>query len=346
MIDRIQLILVMAVAVFMCSFRASGADAINAALVTPDQAAKLTASNEEGFTGAVLYLREGEFEVARKAAGLIVEAGLALYYWIEVGRNTHLATAHPEWMASVQTHTEWRREFPDFPKESATQVVKTYPWVPVLYQESFPAHLERVRALLKGLPGARGLFLNDLQGAPSACGCGNNRCRWTADYGSRTTATTIGPNAAADFVSAVQKAAPGLEVIPVWTTECDEHEPACGGVPCFTGRCWKEYARQIAPVEKLSRRLGVMLPPAVSDRSILSPSANALRSFTEVLPANRGPEIASGRLIAVVPGAELAAGELKRQRGLCRAAGVTNTIVSLTKIDQSWEPRLFDLPKR
>ena len=36
-------------------------------------------------------------------------------------------------------------------------------------------------------------FLNDLQAAPSACGCGNTFCRWTPDYGPIRTATELPP---------------------------------------------------------------------------------------------------------------------------------------------------------
>ena len=54
------------------------------------------------------------------------------------------------------------------------EVVKTYPWVPVLSREGFDAQLARVRKLLDGLPRPAGVFLNDLQAAPSACGCGHS----------------------------------------------------------------------------------------------------------------------------------------------------------------------------
>src|SRR6266446_5729041 len=121
----------------------------------------------------------------------IRENKLGLYYWIEIARNPEMADAHPESMASLQGHPEWRRLFPKAPKPGDGEVIKTYPWTPIYYQETFDAHLKRIANLLKGLPSAKGIFLNDLQAAPSACGCGNIFCRWTTDYGPVTTATHL-----------------------------------------------------------------------------------------------------------------------------------------------------------
>ena len=111
-----------------------------------------------------------------------------------------LAHEHPEWMASLQTHDEWRRLFPEARQPKPTEVVKTYPWVPILSREPFMAQRERVLELLASLPTPKLIFLNDLQGAPSACGCGNPLCRWTSDYGERRSTTPLGDDAAALFV--------------------------------------------------------------------------------------------------------------------------------------------------
>src|SRR5437773_1693566 len=72
------------------------------------------------------------------------ENKLGLYYWIEVARNPEMADAHPEWMASLQGHPEWRRLFPKAPKQGDGEVIKTYPWTPIHYQETFDAHLKRL----------------------------------------------------------------------------------------------------------------------------------------------------------------------------------------------------------
>src|SRR5215510_2813734 len=102
----------------------------------------LQAAKAQGIRAILLNLSEEE--EARAAARAIQAAGLDLYYWIEVGRNPRLADAHPEWMASLQGHPEWRRHFPNAPTPQTGEVIKNYPWVPVMYQEAFDAHKERV----------------------------------------------------------------------------------------------------------------------------------------------------------------------------------------------------------
>ena len=144
-----------------------------------------------------------------KAANQVLKCGLQLAYWVEVARCPELADAHPDWMASLQTHDEWRRFFPDAPQPKPNEVIKTYPWVPVLSREPFAGQLDRVKRLLADRPTANRLFLNDIQGAPSACGCGNTLCRWTSDYGKRRTTVPLGDDAPLLFVNAIKKAGAG-----------------------------------------------------------------------------------------------------------------------------------------
>lgn len=290
---------------------------------------------------------------SQAAARRIRDAGLDLYYWIEIARNPTLADAHPEWMASLQTHTEWRRHFPNFPKLGTNQVAKTYPWVPVLYAETFDVHLRRVGDLLQKLPSAKGIFLNDLQGAPSACGCGNPFCRWTTDYGPLRTATRLPNDAAAKFVVSVGKIMPEARVIPVWTTECAEHDgskgAACDGVGCFTGRCWKDYNAQLGPLAEVSRQIGVLLPfrDFEPNLSRTGPSGEwqnyALNSFTEILPKREGRAIATNRLIAVLQGWAVSRAEQEAQIRHAQESGTAGYIMALAKIEQSWKPRLMDV---
>ncbi len=198
----------------------------------------------EGLNTVVLLLSEKEpGRQVQAAAYHIRSSGLHLYYWIEIARHPVMAEEHPEWMASLQGHQEWRRHSPTFPEIAEGEVVKNYPWVPILYQEAFEAHLKRISLLVKNLPTPQGVFLNDLQAAPSACGCGNWLCRWTPDYGPVKTATKLPASAAAKFATAVGKLMPKSRIIPVWTTECEEpdgaKDGACAGVGCFSGLCWQ-----------------------------------------------------------------------------------------------------------
>jgi hypothetical protein len=322
-------------------------------------AEKLAEASSNGATAIVLALEGGSDDAARReeAAALSVEkAGLEVRYWIEVGRSPDLALAHPEWMASLQGHTEWRRLFKDPPTAGDGEVVKCFPWVPILYQEAFGAHLDRVRKLLDKKPRAKVLFLNDLQAAPSACGCGNILCRWTTDYGPVQTATPAGPDAAARFVAAVKELAPGVEVVPVWTTECEAHDAksdgACAGVGCYEGLCWKEWMKQFAPLEAVADRLAVLAPFEAFGRDLplygsragwVSVAVGSLR----VQPERHGGKLVdAGRVIAVVQGWNLGAEDVQAQLAKARDAGTAAQVVALFPIDQSWEPRVVKVLKR
>jgi hypothetical protein len=112
--------------------RAAGAQSERAALIPAAQAteSRLAGFVKEGFTAVALMLTEPNATREARAARAVIEAKLPLDYWIEVARNPAMAEAHPEWMASVQTHEEWRRFFPEFPKPGSKDMVKVYPWVP------------------------------------------------------------------------------------------------------------------------------------------------------------------------------------------------------------------------
>jgi hypothetical protein len=220
---------------------------VNAASVTPEH---LSQWRDEGFKGAAVALETN----SRAACDRATRAGFELYGWIEVGRNPAIADAHPDWMGSIGMHTDWLRRFPDSRLPKSNEVAKAYPWVPITGEKAFDAHLARIKALLRELPtNFSGVFINDLQGPPSSCGCGNLQCRWAVDYHVPATTKQSSPNdAAARFIAEVQKLIPGKRVIPVWTTECEEQDLAkhkdstgyCGDVGCATSSCPKEFSKQ------------------------------------------------------------------------------------------------------
>ena len=311
--------------------------------VSPDRLRSLRAQQ---YSHVVLALDEKARSVGA-AVQLIGAAGLRVDYWIEIGRNPAIANKHPEWMASLQGHPEWRRLFPNAPKPADGEVVKNYPWVPILYKETFDAHLQRVARLLKDLPAAQGIFLNDLQSAPSACGCGNDLCRWTADYGPIKTATPLGNDAAGRFVEEVRKLAKGAEIIPVWASECEEHEKPtrCAGVGCFEGTCWYQFTEQLMPVAAKCDRLGLLLPYKAfqKDEPRYGPKAgwvkDALSMMSTMPPKRKGKSIPADRLIAVLQGWDVTPEEVKAQIERSSEAGAAGYVVSMVKIEQSWEPR-------
>ena len=319
--------------------------------VTSEQLSRFA---EEDFTCAILVIDGGkpaEIETQVRAADLIKASKLQLFYWIEVARCPKLADEHPEWMASLQTHDEWRRFFPKAPRPKADEVAKTYPWVPILSREPFTAQLERVRRLLHDKPVPNGVFLNDLQGAPSACGCGSPLCRWTSDYGRRRTTTPIGDDAATLFVNAVKKTLPNSQVIPVWTTECEKHDGAedglCAGVGCFDGICWKAYTKQLMPLQQTSRTLAVLTPFREFERElpIYGGTAgwirHAVESFAKIPPKHGGESIPASRLIAVVQGWNVTKAEIDAQIEMATKSGVNGYVVAMEKIEQSWEPKVI-----
>lgn len=335
----------------------SPAAKLRGVLLTAQQASArvLREIKREGANAVVLNLAEQDTAVVTRAAvRRIRAAGLAPYYWIEVGRCPSLADAHPEWMASLQGHPEWRRHFPNAPHPAAGEVVKNYPWVPILSREGFEAQRRRVAALLRDRPRPRGIFLNDLQAAPSACGCGNLLCRWVADYGPLRTTTPLPADAAARFVAAVAKLTPGAEVIPVWTTECEEHqmakEGACAGVPCFSGTCWTASTEQLMPLARQCRQVAALLPYRAfgRDEPRYGPPAgwvsHALRSFQTMPPQRGGEPVSTRRLIAVLQGWDVTPSQRQAQIRRAEEAGAAGTILSRMKIDQGWEPLLHKTP--
>ncbi|MBI3852952.1 MAG: hypothetical protein HY298_22075 [Verrucomicrobia bacterium] len=325
---------------------------LKAVLISAAQASseRLRNLKRDGYNAAALNLVDGSGQPEEEAARRIEKSGLDLYYWIEIARNPTLADAHPEWMASLQGHPEWRRFFPKLPATKTNEVVKNYPWVPMLYQETFPVHLERVKQLLADQPTPTGIFLNDLQGAPSACGCGHPLCRWTTDYGPIKTATRLPNDAAARFVASVKKLLPKAKIVPVWTPECEEHDldGLCAGVGCFKGTCWREFTTQLMPLARAAESIGALLPYREFQRDLplYGPTAgwikHALNSFSEMPPKRNGTAVPENHLIAVLQGWDVTPEQISAQVARSQEAGAAGYVVSLMKIDQSWEPRIVN----
>lgn len=315
-------------------------------------AAELTQLQAESIRAVAIKVTAGDLDDVKAAAALISQAGLELHYWFEIGRSPALAAAHPEWMASLQGHQEWRRFFPGFPKDNDGEVVKAFPWVPVAYEEAFNAHSNRVQHALAHLPKPAAVWLNDLQGPPSVCGCGHPLCRWTTDYGPKRTATSLGDSAAADFVGAVQAMSPTAQVIPVWATECEEHDKdqLCGGVGCYGGRCWKDWTKQLEPLARAAPIIGVLATykELQRDLPVYGTTAGwigeAVRRFQSMPAKNNSSAIPANRLMTVIQGWETTGEEVDAQIQQATLAGVRGILIARESINQSWEPRMVTLP--
>jgi hypothetical protein len=329
---------------------------VDAGMVKPAAVAQW---KKEGFKAVAVVLDERTAEAAcRELARHVSDVGLDLYWWIEVARNPKLAEAHPRWMAALGMHEDWQKNFPNVPEPKAGEVAKAFPWVPIAYREAFDAHLARIEQLLKRVPsGWRGLLLNDLQGGPSSCGCGNLQCRWAIDYGVRSTATKMRDDfVAVRFLTEVRKRTGDKLVIPVWTTECaavdlpadKNHGRAgtglCGTVGCATGACPETFAHQwsaltidyAGPISLLALHTALQR----TDRTFGGGPGwvtNAISYLNQTLPAHGGKAVPASQLWAVVQGSEA---EEDAARKTAAQAGVAAVIVARAKIDQSYEPRM------
>jgi hypothetical protein len=334
-------------------------------LVEPADASaeKVSAWKKEGFKGVAMVLDERSSpSVCQRAAKAVSGKSFDLYYWIEVGRNPAMAESHPRWMASVGMHQDWQERFPNVVLPIEGEVAKVFPWVSIGYQEAFDAHLDRLTQLLKRVPSNfRGLLLNDLQGGPSSCGCGNLQCRWAIDYHAEATGTKIeGDDVAARFVTAVRQRVRGKTIVPVWTTECEAEDLPlkkrtnsfttgfCGTVPCSHGLCPKDFSRQWSALVKGSGDpVGLLSLHREFSRTQKEYGdgpgwiAHAVDYVDKTLPQHGGAAFPHQKLWLVVQGStkdeELAARRIAAQTG----AGAV--IVARTKIDQSYEPRVISV---
>jgi hypothetical protein len=329
-------------------------------LVEPDavDAGKAAGWEAEGFAAVALVLDERyETAVVKRAADAADAAGMGVYLWIEVGRNQDLAKQHPEWLASLGMHGDWRSRFPKVRPLEKGEVAKAWPWVPIGYKESFDAHRARVGRLLERAPaGFRGVLLNDLQGGPGSCGCGNLQCRWAIDYHVPSTATVLA-EAAPKFVAEVEKLLPGKQVIPVWTTECEaEDMPAakrpagswgtglCGNVPCF------DYCRARFAEQWVALQTGRAGPTAVlalhrelqRDRPEYGGPAAWVGRAVDYCEKQKGAAtVPPNRLWVVVQGYDVPAEETVAARKAAGRAGAGAIVVARARLDQSYEPRIF-----
>jgi hypothetical protein len=286
------------------------------------------------------------------AAELVLAEGLELNYWLDVGRCVSLAEQHPEWMASLQTHDEWRRLFPETRQPDSDEVAKTYPWVPILSREPFAAQLERTKRALLDLPRPSRIYLNHLQGAPSACGCGNTLCRWTSDYGKKRTTTPLGDDAAALFVRALKKVVSGAEIVPVWTTECEERDGhpdgQCAGVGCFDGICWKAWTRQLMPISDECPNIAALAlyksmqrdDPYYGTRAAWV--GEVVKFFSSMPSKEQQPGVAAERLTVVLQGWDVTADELQSQIQVAGNSQAGGYIIDYTRLDQGWQPKIIN----
>lgn len=320
---------------------------------TPDVSGKSLAKwKKEKFSTVVLLVDDLTSAVEyAKAAGQVRDAGLNLDCFIEVARSPLLADAHPNWMASIGMHDDWLSRFPNFTKPAEHEVVKAYPWVTIRTDEGLRAQIERVNDILRRFEqNYDGVFLNDLQGPPSSCGCGNLLCRWATDYHVPATGTKNDPiEVAGQFIDGVLKEAWGKKVIPVWTVECQttdlpkDKQPnttgLCGGVGCAASSCPKEFRAQYAGLRRFQklRPIGLLALHKTLERD--KPNGEGLDWISKSVAYLKLTTDERQKPWIIIQGYDVSPQEEHQAR---KSAGrlAQKVIVARTPIEQSFQPRI------
>jgi hypothetical protein len=328
-------------------------------MVKPDAVTSqaVTGWKKEKFSSVVLLVDDATSNVEyQRAAMKLHEGSMPIYCFIEVGRSKVLADASPELMASLGMHDDWLARFPGVKMPGENQVAKVYPWVPIRYEAAFNAQLTRVKAILKRFDqDYEGVFLNDLQGGPASCGCGNSLCRWATDYKVPATGAKKDPiTSSAEFLDGVLAEAWGKKVIPVWTTECenvdlpkDRHPNStglCGGVGCAVGTCPKEFRAQYAGMKHFQKvaPLGLLALHKALERT--KPGGDGIHwisSSVEYLNTITGER---QKPWIFVQGYDVPPDEEKEARKIAGPLA-ERVIVVRTPVDQSYEPRILPIKK-
>ena len=306
-------------------------------------------------TSRVVRLEEPwRADAVERECGAAKASNETLYLWLDLGRSPHLAALHPEWIGGTGSHEDWRVAFPQAPKAGPGERVGAYPWTPIWYRAVLEHRIAEITTLLE--PHAStiaGVFLNQVQGIPSACGCGNDQCRWTVDYRMPGGLEKVDGAPTALLVSALKKRLPSIEWIPVWVTECTEHDQPgkdstgyCGDVHCFNGLCWKESSKEIGALSDTTTTVALLSSPRFFKRDLPRYGdggwlAESLRELGEIPPRNGTKGIEAGRVIAVLDGEGLSGPQRSDLERKARALGVGGTIVLDELPAEDWEPRLI-----
>ena len=279
-------------------------------------------------------------------------AGVLPYAWVEIGRDPAAAAAHPEWL-NTPWHPEWLAAFPDW-RTPEGMMPALAPWVSVHTRAVFDYALARVVSLLEGLRAAGGLhgvFLNDVQGGPTGCGCGNELCRsWDVSPGTKVAPSPFTHTEdyyTVRFVEAVAAACPDLQIVPVICSECEIgvtiggivnpdltalhcHGVTCGN-PCggiyYPGLIRALAAQSCVGLLSFYRLFGRDIPLYGGEAAWC---AAILDGYRQQNPA--------GQVISVLQGWDVPDGALEAQIAQSRRGGADGQLIALCPIEQSWWP--------
>ncbi len=290
------------------------------------------------------------------ACSLARELGVPVWGWVEVARDPRAVSKHPEWMHLPQHH-EWLEAFPNW---SGDYKALVSPWVCVNNRETFAYMTEKVRRLVDSAPTLAGLFLNDIQGAPVGCGCGNVLCRsWDNSPGEKIAPTPY-QNPEVFFSKVFWEACiEALDsedytrenVIPILCGECeigvtiagvespDSTLGTCRGIPCSRPCAqvyWPNMVRAFAETQGGGRWKGILTPYKLFGRDV--PLYGETAAWVGGSVAHYREFDNDANLIAVVQGWDVQAEEIGSQIDQATANGAKGILILEEPLDQSWEP--------
>ncbi len=304
---------------------------------------------------AVVFDLAAGGEALRQACENARGLGVPVWGWIEVGRDEAAAEAHPEWMHAPQ-HPEWLQAFPDW---SGGPTALVAPWICVNNRAAFNYALERVRALVQNAPPLEGLFLNDIQGPPAGCGCGNVLCRsWDNSPGEKIAPT---PYANPDVffpqvfwhacAHAMVDTLPISRICPIICGECeigvtlggvespDEQLGSCRGIPCARPCAqvyWPGLVRALAAERGGPSAVGLLTPYKLFGRDV--PLYGDTAAWVGASVTHYREYDPAAQVIAVTQGWDVTPEELAAQIEQAASNGAWGTLVLEEPLDQSWWP--------
>lgn len=307
---------------------------------------------------AVVFDLANEPEVLRVVCERARKLGLSVWGWIEVGRDAAAAEAHPEWMHLPQHH-EWLEDFPEWEASGGGYQALVAPWICVNNRAAFDYALTRVRSLVESAPRLDGLFLNDIQGAPVGCGCGNVLCRsWDNSPGEKIAPTPY-QNPDVYFsqvfwqacVKSLSNSLPKSAILPIICGECeigvtmggvespDEQRGTCRGIACSRPCAlvyWPGLVRSLATANGGPNQVGLLTPYRLFDRD--TPLYGATGAWVGASVAHYREYDPEAKIVAVVQGWEVTPGEHAEQIEQAARGGATAILTLEEPLEQSWWP--------